>query len=85
STLYAVFSVALRAGRDMDMRVSMLVVGLIGMVLALALFFATGQQVMSNGNEAVAIFCFGFFLTGGAFFLYTNGSKSVSTAEFSMV
>ena len=85
STLYAVFSVALRAGRDVDMRVSMLMVGLIGMVFALALFFATGERVSSSAVEAVIIFGIGFFLTGGAFLLFTIGSKSVSSAEFSMV
>ncbi len=85
STLYAVFSVALRAGRDMDMRVSMLMVGLIGMVFALVLFFATGEQVGSNAVEAAIVFGMGFFLTGGAFLLFTIGSKWVSSAEFSMV
>lgn len=85
STLYAVFSVALRAGRDLDMRVSMLMVGLIGMILALVLFLSVGERVNSTTLEAAAIFGIGFFLTGGAFFLFTIGSKWVSSAEFSMV
>ncbi len=85
SFLYAVFAVALRAGREVDMRISMLMAGLIGMTLALILFFATDQQVRSSGVETMIIFGVGFFLTGGAFFLFTIGSKSVSSAEFSMV
>lgn len=85
SVLYAVFSVALRAGREVDMRVSMLMVGLIGMTLALILFVVNGEYAQSNGAESAVIFGTGFLLTGGAFFLYTIGSKFVTSAEFSMV
>ncbi|MEM8541869.1 MAG: DMT family transporter [Pseudomonadota bacterium] len=85
STFYAIFSVALRAGKNIDMRVSMALSGIVGLVLALVIFLLSAEQIRSSPQEALAMLGVGFFLTGGAFLLYTVGSKSVSAAEFTMI
>lgn|GEM_PF-3748594 len=85
SFFYASFAVALRAGKLVDMRPAMLVTGVIGAAFGSILFVWGGEQISSSVADAGLVIAIGFALTGGAFLLFTIGSKSVSSAEFTMI
>lgn len=82
--MYATFTVALRAGRDIDMRPAMMLSAVIGLAIGLGVMGLQHRALSIGLADATLMVVVGFGLTGSAFLLFSIGSKVISAPEFTV-
>lgn len=82
---FAVFTVALRRGRAVEMMPAVLLSGLIGTVVMAAICLSLGLSLALGPRDAGIAAGMGVFQVGAGLVLYTIGSRSVPAAELTLL
>jgi drug/metabolite transporter (DMT)-like permease len=82
---FAVFTVALRRGRAVEMMPAVLLSGLIGTVVMASICAALGLSLALSPRDAGIASGMGVFQVGAGLVLYTLGSRSVPAAELTLL
>jgi len=82
---FAVFTVALRRGRAVEMMPAVLLSGMIGTVVMATICLALGLSLSLAPRDAGIAAGMGVFQVGAGLVLYTIGSRSVPAAELTLL
>ena len=82
---FALFTIALRSGRDDDMLPAVSLGGLFTFVAALVLCLATGRSLAMSPADTSLALGLGIFQLGLGLSLYTIGSKALPAAELALL
>ncbi|RXV66078.1 EamA family transporter [Roseovarius sp. A46] len=82
---FAVFTVALRRGRAVEMMPAVLLSGLIGTVVMTVICLSLGLSLSLIPRDAGIATAMGVFQVGAGLILYTIGSRSVPAAELTLL
>ena len=82
---FALFTIALRSGRDEDMLPAVSLGGLFTVVVAVVLCLVTGQTLLMSPIDMSLAVGLGIFQTGLGLALYTLGSKALPAAELALL
>ncbi|WP_104017088.1 DMT family transporter [Roseovarius nitratireducens] len=82
---FAVFTVALRRGRAVEMMPAVLLSGLIGTVVMAVISLSLGLSLSLTPRDAGIATAMGVFQVGAGLILYTIGSRSVPAAELTLL
>jgi drug/metabolite transporter (DMT)-like permease len=82
---FAVFTVALRRGRAVEMMPAVLLSGLIGTVVMATICLTLGLSLALGPRDAGIAAGMGVFQVGAGLILYTIGSRSVPAAELTLL
>lgn len=82
---FAVFTVALRWGRTVEMLPSVFLSGLFGLVITFAICQFAGLSVVLSLNDGGVAIGMGVFQVGAGLILYTLGSRSLPAAELALL
>lgn len=82
---FAVFTVALRRGRAVEMMPAVLLSGMIGTVVMAVICLGMGLSLSLAPRDAGIATAMGIFQVGAGLVLYTIGSRSVPAAELTLL
>ncbi|MFU8835267.1 DMT family transporter [Roseovarius autotrophicus] len=82
---FAVFTVALRRGKSVEMMPAVLLSGLIGTVVMAAICATLGLSLALSPRDAGIASGMGVFQVGAGLILYTLGSRTVPAAELTLL
>jgi len=82
---FAVFTVALRWGRTVEMLPSVFLSGLFGFVITFGICQIAGLSIALTLNDGSVAITMGVFQVGAGLILYTLGSRSLPAAELALL
>jgi len=82
---FAIFTVALRWGRTVEMLPSVFLSGIFGFVITFAICHFAGLSVALTLNDGSVAIGMGIFQVGAGLILYTLGSRSLPAAELALL
>jgi drug/metabolite transporter (DMT)-like permease len=82
---FALFTIALRSGREEDMMPAVSLGGLFTLIAALAVCLVTGQSLLMSAPDMSLALGLGVFQLGLGLTLYTLGSKALPAAELTLL
>jgi len=82
---FALFTIALRSGRDEDMLPAVSLGGVFTLVAAVAVCLVTGQSLLMSPPDMSLALGLGVFQLGLGLTLYTIGSKALPAAELTLL
>ena len=82
---FAIFTVALRWGRMVEMLPAVFLSGLFAIVITLAICLGLGLSVVLSPNDGGIAMGMGVFQVGAGLILYTLGSRSLPAAELALL
>lgn len=78
---FALFTIALRRGRQGDMMPAVALGGLFSMIAALIMLAVTGEALLAPAADILIAMAMGAVMLGGGMVLYTIGSRVLPAAE----
>ena len=82
---FAIFSVALRWGKDDEMLPSVFLSGCFAIIITLLICLFSKQSLSLSFQDVAISFSMGIFQVGGGLVLYTIGSKALSAADLTLL
>jgi len=82
---FAIFSVALRWGKDDEMLPSVFLSGCFAIIITFLICLFLKQSLSLSFHDIAISFSMGIFQVGGGLVLYTIGSKALSAADLTLM